>query len=458
MHSEDFLLFHFIPFQYFFVLLYRSYYFCKQMQQDYDSSASGYLTDSFEGICQTFTDVEILSTSGVNVVAKAKRYGRWWLLKGLNIQVANETAYQQRLRKELELLMLLQHPYVVTVVGLESVEGIGHCIVMEYVEGPTLKEWLRNGHTRKERRRIARQIAEALEYIHSKGIVHRDLKPENIIITSTGDHVKLIDFGLSDTDSHAILKQPAGTLKYMSPEQMQAAVADVRNDLYSLGVVYSQMKLGYDFRHIINRCQKPIEKRYQNVSVLLDDIKRRDRIKSMLLWAALALLILVLALVFLAQSAKVRELSQQTAHYQQVQTGIHEAVSSLNDSLERITASYQELLDRQQNQDRERKRVDDAIKEGKAVVDRAYRATGVLQHLDTLRDFKHLNMDIFNRIHEGGSASNQYLGRIRGEYSENEMAEITNALVVYEGNQMKRIMSRYNELKEAHDKAIMQGY
>ena len=201
------------------------------MQQDYDSSASGYLTDSFEGISQTFTDVEILGTSGVNVVAKAKRYGRWWLLKGLNKQVASETGYQQRLRKELELLMQLQHPYVVAAAGLESVEGIGHCIVMEYVEGPTLKEWLRNGHTRKERRRIARQIAEALEYIHSKGIVHRDLKPENIIITSTGDHVKLIDFGLADTDSHAILKQPAGTLKYMSPEQMQTAVADVRNDL-----------------------------------------------------------------------------------------------------------------------------------------------------------------------------------------------------------------------------------
>ena len=428
------------------------------MQQDYDSSASGYLTDSFEGISQTFTDVEILGTSGVNVVAKAKRYGRWWLLKGLNKQAANETAYQQRLRKELDLLMLLQHPYVVAAAGLESVEGIGHCIVMEYVEGPTLKEWLRNGHSRKERRRIARQIAEALEYIHSKGIVHRDLKPENIIITSTGDHVKLIDFGLADTDSHAILKQPAGTLKYMSPEQMQTAVADVRNDLYSLGVVYSQMNLGYDFHHIINRCQRPIEKRYQNVSVLLADIKRRDRIKSMLLWAALALLILVLALVVLAQSAKVRELSQQTAHHQQVQKGIHQTVSSLNDSLERITASYQELLDRQRNQDKERKRVEDAIKEGKAVVDKAYRATGVLQHLDTLRDFENLNMDIFNRIHEGGSASNQYLSRIRGVYSENEMAEITNALVVYEGNQMRKIMSRYNELKETHDKAIMQGY
>jgi hypothetical protein len=69
-------------------------------KQDLDSSASGYITDSFEGISHTFTDVEILSTSDVNVVAKAKRYGRWWLLKGLRNEVAGEAACLQRLRKE----------------------------------------------------------------------------------------------------------------------------------------------------------------------------------------------------------------------------------------------------------------------------------------------------------------------------------------------------------------------
>ena len=75
------------------------------MKQDYDSSTSSYLSDSFEGISRQFTDVTILSTSEVSIVARAKRYGRWWLLKGLNKQVVNETAYIQRLRKELELLM-----------------------------------------------------------------------------------------------------------------------------------------------------------------------------------------------------------------------------------------------------------------------------------------------------------------------------------------------------------------
>ena len=426
------------------------------MQQNDDYSASGYLIDSFEGISRQFTDVEILSTSEVNVVAKAKRYGRWWLLKGLNNQVANETAYLQRLRKELELLMQLQHPFVVTTISLEKVEGIGYCIVMEYVDGRTLKEWLNEDHTRKERRRIAVQIAEAVEYIHSKGIVHRDLKPDNLIITSNGNNIKLIDFGLADTDSHTMLKQPAGTMKYMSPEQMLTSVSDVRNDIYSLGVVFSQMNLGYN--SIIKRCQKPIELRYQNISELLDDIKQRNKTMSRLSWAVLVLMIMLLTFIVLAQSLRVWELSKQVASSQQVQTGIHETIQSLNDSLEHVTAAHQELLQKQQVQDNARKRVDDAIKEGKAVIDKAIKVAGVMQHLDTLNNLNYLNMAIFNRIHDGGSAYNEYLAMIRSEYSENEMAEITNALVVYDGNLMKKMMNRYTQLKEAHDKAIMQGY
>ena len=427
------------------------------MTDHYDSTASGYISDCYEGVSREFTDVETLSASEVNIVAKGKRYGRWWLLKGLNQRVTNEAAYRQRLRKEFELLMLLQHPYVVATVGLEDVEGLGLSIVMEYVEGPTLRQWLQEKHPRKERRRIARQLAEALAYVHSKGVVHRDLKPENIIITNTGDNVKLIDFGLADTDSHTFLKQPAGTQQYMSPEQMQTAVADVRNDIYSLGVVYGQMNLGLDFRHIIKRCQRPIARRYQNVALLLDDIQRRGSVRSALLWTMLVLLIVVLVFAVLLQSAKVKELSQQMTSNQHEQIGIHETVASLNDSLVGVTATYQELLEKQQRQDKKRGRVDAAINEGKTAIDRAYRAAGVARHLDTLSNLAYLNMNIFNRIHDGDAARNQYLDKIRNEYSENEMVEITNALVVYNDNRMKNLVMRYTKIKEEYDKAIMQG-
>ena len=427
------------------------------MNQYYDSSTSGYLLDSFEGISRQFTDVTILNTSKVNIVAKAKRYGRWWLLKGLNKQVANETAYIQRLRKELELLMQLEHHFVVSTVGLEIVEDLGNCIVMEYVEGTTLKEWLREKHTCKDRKRIAIQLGEAVDYIHTKGIVHRDLKPENIIITKNGNNVKLTDFGLADSCSYAILKQPAGTPQYMSPEQMQTAVADVRNDIYSLGIVYSEMNLGYGFKHIIHRCLKPIELRYQNVSELRNAIRKQEKITAIFAWSAIVLLVVVAAFIIVTQTLRISELRQQMSHNKQEQIGIQETVSSLNDSLERLTATHLELLQKQQAQEAERKRVDNAIKNGKIVIDHAIKAAGVMQHLDTLKSFSNLNIEIFKRIHESGVAYNRYLTTISSEFSENEIAEITNALAVYDGNRITKIMNRYTQLKNDYDKSIMQG-
>ena len=427
------------------------------MNQFYDSSTSGYLLDSFEGISRQFTDVTILNTSKVNIVAKAKRYGRWWLLKGLNKQVANETAYIQRLRKELELLMQLEHHFVVSTVGLEMVEDLGNCIVMEYVEGTTLKEWLREKHTCKDRKRIAIQLGEAVDYIHTKGIVHRDLKPENIIITKNGNNVKLTDFGLADSCSYAILKQPAGTPQYMSPEQMQTAVADVRNDIYSLGIVYSEMNLGYGFKHIIHRCLKPIELRYQNVSELRNAIRKQEKITAIFAWSAIVLLVVVAAFIIVTQTLRISELRQQMSHNKQEQIGIQETVSSLNDSLERLTATHLELLQKQQAQEAERKRVDNAIKNGKIVIDHAIKAAGVMQHLDTLKSFSNLNIEIFKRIHESGVAYNRYLTTISSEFSENEIAEITNALAVYDGNRITKIMNRYTQLKNDYDKSIMQG-
>lgn len=454
------------------------------MQSDYDGSASGYIVDSFEGISQEFTDVEILNTSETNVVARAKRYGRWWLLKGLNRQVANEVAYQQRLRKELELLIQLQHPFVVAATGLEHVDGVGDCIVMEYVEGKTLKEWLQAAHPRKERRRVAMEMAEAVGYIHSKGIVHRDLKPENIIITSNGDNVKLIDFGLADTDSHTILKQPAGTLKYMAPEQMQTAVADVRNDIYSLGVIFSLMNLKWGA--ITKRCQLPLERRYQNVFDLTDAIKKREKRNSVLAWTFIILLVLVLAIMVYAQSVRVGELSRQVDSSRQDQVGIQERIqstesslndslgkvttayqklqqkqqaqdASLNDSLEKVTTAYQKLQQKQQTQDAKRKRIEDAIAKGRTIIDKAMHAAGVKQHLDTLKNFVYFRQDVFGRINDVYETCNQYLKTISKDFTENEMAEITNALLTYEGNKGKELVDRFTKMKEAYDKAIMQG-
>ncbi|MBR1464078.1 MAG: serine/threonine protein kinase [Prevotella sp.] len=212
-------------------------------------SVSGYLTTDYEGISTTFTDISAMPSKGHCCLYRAKRYGRYFLLKCLKPELCAEPVYQQMLRKEFEILMRLQHPAILQAVNFEPVmlpdrEDAAVCIVTEWIDGDTLDDFLTTHPTLAERRHIATELAEALAYIHSQQVVHRDLKPSNIMVTHNGHYLKVIDFGLADTDSHAILKQPAGTLKYMSPEQAQQAIPDVRNDIYSLGIIFQEMELG----------------------------------------------------------------------------------------------------------------------------------------------------------------------------------------------------------------------
>ena len=374
-----------------------------------DSSASGYLNDSFEGIEKVFTDVEILSTSEVNVVAKAKRYGRWWLLKGLAKEKAQEAGYQQRLRKEFELLMQLQHQNIVSAIGLESVEDLGECIVMEYVDGMTLKEWLTTSPSITNKRKIAKELIDAVSYLHSKGIVHRDLKPENILITRNGEYVKLIDFGLADADSYAILKQPAGTAEYMSEEQKVTAVADVRNDIYSLGVIFDKMNIGYT--NIINRCKLPVNKRYQNMSELQKDFNGKSTQQKRYIVFGIVLLIVILAGVIGHTASK----------------------------------------------DYEKNNVDEVVNKGLEYVDKRMEDTGISQHLDTLSSLIYFKPEYFERLNEGMDAIDDYMNQIKQDYSEEELAEIRERLTSHQNEKQKEWGQTYNKMKEEYDRSVMQG-
>lgn len=239
---------------------------------------SGYIKSiSADEISNDFTDVSIVYTSEYNFLARAQRYGRWFMLKGMNEKGSDNTLARQMLRKEFEILIQLQHPNVVQTMGLEYVEGLGTCIVMEYVDGQPMNECVLEPS---EAIRILGEILQAVEYIHSLGIAHRDLKPHNIMLTRTGKHVKLIDFGLADTDAFAMLKQQAGTAVYMSPEQRVAAQPDPRNDIYSIGVIMSEMPLPQSFQKVWSRCLLPVESRYQKIADIRQDIEKLQSRKA----------------------------------------------------------------------------------------------------------------------------------------------------------------------------------
>ena len=141
------------------------------------------------------------------------------------------TFYKTFLQKEYDILRQMQHPMVVSAFSFELVEGLGQCIVMEWIEGTTLKQWMQQRHSLSERRHLADQLLEAVGYVHSRQTEHRDLKPSNIMVSHNGQYVKLIDFGLSDTADYAILKAPAGTEGYMAPKGRRTSI---RWDAYSV--------------------------------------------------------------------------------------------------------------------------------------------------------------------------------------------------------------------------------
>lgn len=185
-------------------------------------SSSEFIYDKFPEISDTFVGIEdqYSSENGFSLISRAKRNGKFHILKSLKPEYRDNPVYVELLRKEFDMGYNLDHPNIVKVIGWENVEGLGYCIVMEYIDGMTLKEFLSTGRiSHKDATKIIREVCSGLEYIHKHQIVHRDLKPENILITHNGTNVKIIDFGLSDTDYHNIFKHPGGTRKYASPEQ-----------------------------------------------------------------------------------------------------------------------------------------------------------------------------------------------------------------------------------------------
>ncbi|MDP9148022.1 MAG: protein kinase, partial [Acidobacteriota bacterium] len=201
--------------------------------------------------------LEPLGSGGMGVVYRAEdtTLGRTVALKFLPPQIVHDPKQIQRFREEARTASVLNHPNICTIYEVAEEQG-ELFIAMEFVEGKSLAEFIREGGLPIARVvRYGRQLAGALEHAHARGVIHRDLKPLNIVVTPDGD-TKVLDFGLAKrTDPNDVNRKTllaatattvglAGTMPYMSPEQLEGGEASAASDIWALGIVLYEMTSG----------------------------------------------------------------------------------------------------------------------------------------------------------------------------------------------------------------------
>ena len=199
----------------------------------------------------------IIGRGGMALVSQARdlRLGRDVAIKELRTDLAGDPTFQARFRREAQAAAGLNHPNIVSVYDTgeemdpQSQTPVPY-IVMELVQGRTLRDILRDGRKILPRRALEFTVGvlEALAYSHKSGIIHRDIKPANVMLTSTGI-VKVMDFGIARavSDTSSTMTQTAaviGTAQYLSPEQARGESVDARSDLYSTGCLLYELLVG----------------------------------------------------------------------------------------------------------------------------------------------------------------------------------------------------------------------
>jgi len=252
-----------------------------------------------------YTDLRLIHTSryGNSRVFTANYNGKKVIVKALKKECADDAACKASLKQEFETTSILDNKYIRRALDFVQIEGMGDCIVFEYVEGKSLAEHVRVGTlSEKQVKSVLAEVCEALYYLHRNGIVHCNLNPDNIMVTANDCRVKLIDIGVPETKQEADRELLIKEMEFVAPEIIKGEDYDSRADIYSLGKIMEfigERNISKQFSAVATHCtQFSREQRFDNISDVRSAITKGHSFVKLIIVAVVLAILAGLAIIY----------------------------------------------------------------------------------------------------------------------------------------------------------------
>ena len=252
-----------------------------------------------------YTNLRLLHTSryGNSRVFTATNNGKKVIVKTLKQELADDAACRASLRQEYETTSMLDNKYIRKALDFVKIEGLGDCIIFEFIEGKSLAEHVRVGTlSEKQVKSVLIEVCDALYYLQRNGIVHCNLNPDNIMVTAADCRVKLIDLGIPETKQDADRELLIKEMEFVAPEIIKGEDIDNRADIYSIGKIMEfigERNISKQFGAVATHCtQFSKEQRFDSISDVRSAITKGHSFVKLIILAIVLLVLAGLAIIY----------------------------------------------------------------------------------------------------------------------------------------------------------------
>ena len=252
-----------------------------------------------------YTDLRLIHTSryGNSRVFTANCNGKKVIVKALKEEFANDASCKASLKQEYEITSMLENKYIRKALDFVKIEGLGDCIIYDYIEGKSLAEHVRVGTlSEKQVKSILAEVCDGLYYMHRNGVVHCNLSPENIMVTANDFRARLIDIGIPETKQDADRELLIKEMEFVAPEIIKGEDVDARADVYSLGKIMEfigERNISKQFGAVATHCtQFSKEQRFDSISDVRSAISKGHSFVRIIILVVVAAILAVLAFIY----------------------------------------------------------------------------------------------------------------------------------------------------------------